>query len=123
IEAGALDHAIGIAYYDAIQETKLVPVDHPKVEVTDFTAPAEGAAGDTKVATFTVEVDVLPEVTLKNYKKIKVKAPKQEAVADADVEEVVEGLRKQRANLKATDKKAVAAKGMWADIGFDGSVD
>lgn len=123
IEAGALDRALSEAYYEAIKEKELVPVEGPSVEVTSFTAPGEDALPTEKVATFTAEVDVLPTVELKQYKKIKIKQPKIEPVKDADIDEVVEYLLKQRATLKEADKDLKLANGMWADIAFDGSVD
>lgn len=123
VEAGALDRAINTAYIDALQSEALMPVANPDVEVTNYTAPAEDAADTDVVGSFTAEVDVLPEVSVKGYEKIKVKAPKAVEVTDKDVQEVVDYLRKQQASLKELADDVEAKKGMWADIGFAGSID
>lgn len=122
IEAGALDRALNEAYYEALKEKNLIPVEGPNVEITTFTAPADDALPTEKVATFTAEVDILPEVEFKNYKKLKIKEPKVEEVKEADIQEVVDYLLKQRSSLKEASKDAKLVKGMWADIAFDGSV-
>jgi trigger factor len=122
IEAAALDHAVSDAYYDALQEAKLVPVDSPNIELSAFTAPADDAADDAEVITFTAEVDVVPEVTIKGYEKIKVKEPKGEPVTEADIDQVLQELAQQRARLEEVADDTVLKIGMWADISFKGSV-
>jgi trigger factor len=122
IEAGALDRALNEAYYEGLKEQNIIPVEGPNVEITTFTAPSEATLATEAVATFTAEVDILPIIELKNYKKMKLKVPKLEEVKEADVEEVVQYLLKQRSTLKEAGKDVVVVKGIWADIAFDGSV-
>ncbi len=122
IEASALDHALSDAYYDAMQEAKLVPVSNPKVDITEFTAPADDAKDDAVAVTFEVEVDIVPEVTVKGYEKIRVKTPNLEEVKEADMEEVLAELRRQRARLEPAAADVKVVNDMWAEITFDGSV-
>jgi trigger factor len=123
VEAGALDRAINTAYVEALEAEKVLPVANPDINLDDYTAPGDDATDETVVATFTAEMDVLPEVNLKHYDKIKVKAPKATEVTDKDLQEVIDYLRKQQGTLKELEVTAKAAKGMWADIGFKGTVD
>jgi trigger factor len=122
IEAAALDHAVSDAYYAALQEAKIVPVESPSVEITAFTAPNDDAADDSEVITFTAEVDIVPEVSIKGYEKIKVKQPATEPVKDADIDEVITELRSQRSRLEEAPADKPLEMGMWADISFKGSV-
>jgi trigger factor len=123
IEAGALDRALNTAYIEALKQENLVPVTQPEVAIESYTAPAEDAADTDQVAMFTAELDVLPEVSVKGYEKIKVKQPKRIEVEQKDIDDVIDYLRKQGSKLEDTGEDTVAAKGMWADIMFKGSVD
>lgn len=122
IEAAALDHAISDAYYEAMQEAKLVPVSTPKVEITNFTAPAPDAPLDDVAVTFDLEVDIVPDVSVRGYQKIRVKTPKIEPVKEADIDEVMAELRRQRASLEPADENTTISNDMWAEIKFSGSV-
>jgi trigger factor len=123
VEAGALDRAINTAYVQALEAEKILPVANPDITLDSYTAPSDDATDDTVVASFTAEMDVLPDVNVSHYQKIKVKAPKPTEVVDKDIEEVITYLRKQQASLKELAEDVKASKGMWADIGFKGTVD
>ncbi|HSI20470.1 MAG TPA: trigger factor [Verrucomicrobiae bacterium] len=122
IEASAMDHAISHAYYDALEEAKLVPVSSPSVEVTNFVAPSDETKDDEVAVTFDAEVDIVPDVKVDGYQKIKAKMPKLEPVTEADIDEVVAELRRQRARLEPAEKDTKVEKDMWAEIRFSGSV-
>lgn len=123
VEAAALDHAVSDAYYEVLQEAKMVPVSSPNVEITSFTAPSDETADDVETVTFTAEVDIVPNVQVKGYDRIKVKTPKLEAVVEADIDNVIKELAGQRSKLEEADKDATVKDGMWAEIRFSGSVD
>ena len=123
IEVSALDHALSEVYQHVLAEEKIIPVASPSVEVKSFTVPGPDAADDSEVAVFTAEVDVLPEVTIDGYKKLKVKAPKAVELDKEEVQKVLDELRKQRATLVEVADDTKAVKGMWLDIYFKGSVD
>jgi trigger factor len=123
IEAMAIDHAISEVYQHTLAEEKIVPVAGPNVNVLSLTVPGPDAAETDVAMEFTAEVDVLPEVKIDGYEKLKVKKQADITVADEDVEKVIDELRQQRSNMIATEADATAKNGMWADISFKGSVD
>ena len=123
VEASAIDHAISHVYYDTIKEAQVVPVENPTINVEKYEAPGEKDADDKEVITFTVEVDVLPEVKLDGYKKIKLKKPAEPKIEEDEVKKVIEYLLKQKASLKVAEKEVALAEGMWADIGYEGSIE
>jgi len=123
IEAGAMDRVISHLYYQDIQDAKLVPVSSPTVEVTEYTAPSDETADDAVVMTFTLEVDLLPEVKIDGYQKIKLPKNKAEEVTKEDVDKIIDYLRKQQAILKEVDEGTTVKKDMWTDLGYEGSVD
>jgi len=122
VEAGALDRALNTAYAEILKQENLTPVTQPEVNVVEYTAPQEDAPETEQVAVFTAELDIIPEVSIKGYEKIRVKAPKRIEVGQKDVDDVIDYLRKQSAKLQDLPEEAKAAKGMWADINFHGSV-
>lgn len=122
VEAGAMDRVISHLYYHTVQEEKLVPVSSPTVEVKEFTAPGDTTANDAKALTFTVEVDVLPEVKIDGYQKIKLPKAEMEGPKKEEVDKILEYLRKQRAILKEVEDDIALQTGMWADIAYEGSV-
>ncbi|MEI8004357.1 MAG: trigger factor, partial [Methanothrix sp.] len=123
VEAGALDRAINAVYAQVMKAEDLVPVSMPNLTLDQYNAPEEQAALDHKVAKFSVEVDLLPEVELKGYEKLKIKPVKHEPVTEKDLEEVYHYLKKQQATMKELAVDAVAVKGMWAELEYEGKVD
>jgi trigger factor len=122
IEAGAIDRMVSALYYETARAEKLTPVAAPSIEVTEYTVPADGAPAHTHVLSFTVEVDVMPEVEVKGYDKIKLKKSAPEPVEKAEVDKVVDYLRNQRAVLTEAAPEAAIAEKMWVDIGYDGTI-
>ena len=107
-----LDNALSKAVAESFIENSLQALERPEVEVKKF------VPGDT--LEFTAEADVLPKVTLGDYKKLK--AEKTAAkVTKADVDEVIERIRKGLGEKKETDKEA--KDGDEAVIDFVGKKD
>ena len=104
----ALSHAVASAYLD----NDLQALERPEVEVKKF------VPGDT--LEFTAEGDVLPEVTLGDYTKLKAEK-KVTSVVKADVDEVIERIRKGFVEKKET--KAAAKDGDETVIDFVGKKD
>jgi trigger factor len=123
IEAGALDRALPESYRAAIEEAGLHPVAPPELKMESYVPPLEGSDAEREVARFQAEVDVLPEIKVAGYQKVKVKAPKTEPVTEEELERVITYLRKQQAQIKDAEPDASVAEGMWVDIGYQGSVD
>lgn len=106
VYATTLDVVIPMAYADAVMQEKLQVVARPKVKITKDD-PLE----------FEAEVAIMPEIKLKNLKKIKI--PKEEVkVTEKDVGQVLEELRKRSAKETVVDR--AAKKGDKVEIDFTG---
>lgn len=99
-------------FVDAIIKEKINPAGAPNYVPGQYT-PGEDF-------TFTVEFEVYPEVELKGLEAIEIEKPVV-SVTDADVDAMLDTLRKQQATWKETDRAAEAND--RATIDFTGSVD
>lgn len=99
-------------FVDAIIKEKINPAGAPNY------VPGEYKEGQD--FTYTVEFEVYPEVELKGLENIEVEKPVVE-VTDADVDTMLDTLRKQQANWIESD--AAAGPEDRATIDFNGSVD
>ncbi|MCX8958009.1 trigger factor [Erwinia psidii] len=99
-------------FVDAIIKEKINPAGAPAY------VPGEYKMGED--FTYSVEFEVYPEVELQGLESIEVEKPLVE-VTDADVDTMLETLRKQQATWKETDRAAEAED--RATIDFTGSVD
>jgi len=99
-------------FYDAIIANKLTPAGSPTF------APGQLAQG--KDLEFKATFEVYPEVAVKNLDKIEVNKPVVE-IADADLDKMLDTLRKQHA--KWEEKKGKAATADRVVIDFVGSID
>ncbi|NCU37493.1 trigger factor [Candidatus Saccharibacteria bacterium] len=107
-----LDNALSKSVAEAFLGNKLQALERPAVEITKF------VPGDT--LEFTAEADVLPKVTLGNYKKLSAKKTVTKINQD-DVNEVIERIRKGFSEKKPTKK--AAASGDEVVIDFVGKKD
>lgn len=99
-------------FVDAIIKEKINPAGAPNY------VPGEYKEGED--FTYAVEFEVYPEVELQGLDSIEVEKPLVE-VTDADVDTMLDTLRKQQANWKESDAAATAED--RATIDFTGSVD
>jgi len=90
------------AYSKAIQDNKLQPVGHPKVEVTEFK--------ENEFLRFQALVDVQPEVKLKNYSGIPLSRKKVE-VPQEEVDKALTNLQEQNAQFKAIEDRGIKMGG------------
>ena len=97
LQADFLDEAINRLYSEAIEQEKLRPVGQPKVGIQKF------VPFTTLGVTF--ELEVVGEVKLPDYKKIKL-AKKPVVVTDADVADVIKSLRQRAAERTAVERSA-----------------
>lgn len=99
-------------FIDAIVKEKINPAGTPKY------VPGEYKLGED--FSYSVEFEVYPEIELKNLESIEVEKPVVE-IGDADVQEMLDTLRKQQATWKETD--AVARLEDRITLDFIGSID
>ena len=113
-----LDDAISRAVAEAFTAEKIQALDRPMVDIKKY-VPED-------LLEFVAEVDVLPEVTLGDYKKLGVKADKV-SVEKAEVDDVIERMRNGFAEKKEVtraakdgDETVIDFVGKKDDVAFDG---
>jgi trigger factor len=111
----AVEHLVSEGYDAAVDQTDLIPIDQPQVEI-DATTVREGDA-----ARFAAVVAVRPTVSLGAYTgyPFGLEVP---PVTDDDVETVIEELRGQQATLRPVDDRG-AEKGDLVAVSFRGTID
>lgn len=116
-EAVFYDDAINLvlpeAYEAAIKEADLEPVARPELDVDEIVTG--------KPVVFTALVTTKPEVTLGEYKGLKI-AKIEHTVSDEDVEKELEAAQKRNARLVPVEDRA-AENGDIAVIDFEGFAD
>jgi trigger factor len=123
IESGALERVINDTYVTSVREVDISPVDAPHVNIIEYAAPSQDIAAEVVIVTFTAEVDVLPEVKIDGYKKIKLKKLSEPKIESEEVDKIIDYLRKQQAELKDAPEGTELKNEMWADITYEGSID
>ena len=113
--AEAIDHLVNAAYDEALNQTDVIPLDHPQVDL-DPAAVAEGQA-----VSFTATVPVRPDVQLGSYTEYPFTLETPE-VTDADVDAVIAELRESQATLRPLDGAAAEA-GHMAAVKFTGTIE
>jgi len=108
----ASELAINQYYYKAIVQEEVAPIGSPKVTVDEV--------GMDKPLKFTVEIAVMPEIKLGDYKKIKVK-PESIEVNDEQIDNVLKSLQRREVTFKEIEREA--KKGDWVEIDFEGKLD
>ncbi len=102
-----LDRIINALYSAAIDDQKLRPVTQPEVKISKF-VPFETVEVE-------FEVEVVGEIKLADYKKIKL-AKEAVKITDKDVSEVLEQLTKREAERKDVDRAAKDGDQVWIDF-------
>jgi len=113
-----LDNAISKAVAEAFLENKIQALDRPAVEVKKY-VPGE-------TLEFTAEAEILPKITLGDYKKLKAKTEKV-VVNDDEINEIIERMRNGLAEKKEVkriakdgDETIIDFVGKKDDVAFDG---
>lgn len=109
----AIDFVLPSAYPEAVEEAGIEPVDRPSIDIEDI------ERGQT--LTFTAKVTVKPEVELGDYKGLEVEEESTD-VTDEEVNEAIDALRNQQAELVVKEEGTVA-NGDTAVIDFEGFLD
>lgn len=98
--------------YEAAAEHKLMPAGEPNVEMRDAVHPGGFS--------YTAVFEIMPEVDPADMSGVSIKRPVAE-VTDADVDEMIEKLRKQRVTWN--DVERAAQNGDTVHIDFKGMID
>jgi len=114
VVAEAIDHLVSDAYDRALDETRVIPIDRPEVDI-DPAAVSEGQG-----VTFTATVPVRPDVELGAYTDYPFALEIPE-VTDEQVTGVIEELREQQATLRPVDGRT-AQKGDIGSVKFAGTM-
>ncbi len=109
----AIDFVFPAEYEAAIKELELEPVDVPKLDVKEI--------GSGKDLVMAISVTVKPEVTLGEYKGIKLEEIVH-TVEDADVDRELTQKQERNSRLVTVEDRAVK-EGDIANINFEGFVD
>ena len=99
------------SYSDAVTQENLQPAANPRIEPEQN----DGGKDFAYVATF----EVLPEITLADLEKIEVETPEVD-IGDADVDDMIENLRKQKATYETVER--AADDGDRVIVDFDGTL-
>lgn len=118
LQEQTLDDAISKAVATAFVEKDIQAIDRPSVEVKKY-VPGEQLE-------FTAEVEVLPKITLGDYKKLSAK-PTKATVTAKDIDEVLDRMRQGFAEKKEVkraakngDEVTIDFVGKKDDVAFDG---
>ena len=101
----AINAGLPTFYSQAAKDNDVLVIGRPHVEITELV--------DNEKFSFTVEVDIRPDIKLPNFSEIKIEVDDVK-VTDADIDEQVESLRTRFGTLKTVDK--VVAKGDFVTI-------
>ena len=115
VVAEAIDHLVQDSYDKALDQTDVIPIDAPDVDI-DPASMSEGQA-----ITFTATVPIRPEVTLGAYTDYAFGLEIPE-ITDDQVESVLTELREQQATLRPIDGRS-AQRGDVASVKFAGTID
>jgi trigger factor len=107
-----LEDALSKAVAEAYTTEKIQALDRPAVEIKKYVPGQE--------LEFTAEAEILPKITLGDYKKLKAEAPKV-TVAAKDVDEIIERMRTGMAEKKLVER--AAKNGDETKIDFVGKKD
>ena len=95
-------------------------LEQQKLDVLTIVNVDEGTVAPDQAATITVTVDVRPDFTLPDYVGLPVSVEATDA-ADAEVENVIQGLRSEKADFKTADRPA--QKGDYVKLAYEGTLD
>jgi trigger factor len=106
-----LDEAINAAlptfYSQAAKENDVLVIGRPEVEITELK--------DKENFSFTVEVDVRPEISLPNFSEIKIEVDDVK-VNDGDIDEQIQSLRTRFGTLTTVEKNVATGDFVTIDL-------
>jgi trigger factor len=112
VHGDAVSELIRQSYSDAVNKENLRPAGGPRIE------PIQIEPGDD--LKFAAIIEVMPDVTVKPVDDLAIERPTAE-VTEADIDAMIESMRKQRVTYSAVDR--AAQKGDRLVVDFTGRVD
>ena len=109
----AVDALYPAAYEAAVKEAGITPVDRADIEIVDIAAD--------KGFTFKAKVTVKPEITVKEYKGLKVERPSTDVTED-DIKNELAGYQSRNSRMVDVDDRA-AEMGDTVTFDFEGFTD
>jgi trigger factor len=103
---------VGRAYRDGLEKEKIDVLNVVNVE--------EGKIEAGQPVSVTITLDVRPEFALPDYNNLKTELAPVEPT-DAEVEDIIQGLRAERADFKPAERPA--QKGDYVKLGYEGTID
>ncbi len=100
------------AYKDGLKEANVNLISPINIE--------EGEIASGQEAKITFTLDVRPDFTVETYKGIELKGLSEE-VSDAEIEEAIEGIRKEKADFNPVEREA--QEGDYVKFSHEGSID
>jgi trigger factor len=115
LQSEILDLALKETFSEALKKEQLIPIAPPKINIKmmkDLTA-------DTAELEYDVEIELMPEMKLGDYKKIKIQKAKNKIdVTNDEIEQVLSHLARSRAQFKDIDRPV--REGDRIEINFEG---
>jgi len=108
-----LESLVNDNYFNALEEHKLQPIAMPKIDMDQN--PTEESGG----FSFTAEIEVKPEIEIKDLAGLKVTKKKAE-VSEEEINMVIEKARESKAEVTPVLEERPAQMKDWVKIDFDG---
>lgn len=123
IQQETLENLVNLSYGKAIKEHKVYPIAQPAISVKKFNlSPAGIIDGNVLLEMI---LDLMPEVKLGDYTRIKIKDKSilkpDLAVTQEEINKVIEHLRRQKSTME--EVKRPVEEGDWVEISFSGKID
>jgi trigger factor len=106
-----LQELLQSSYSEAVMQEQLQPAGSPTIE--------PGNLDEGQDLSYTAIFEIYPEIILKGLNSIKIEQPEAE-ISDADIDTMIENLRKQRADWQAVERKAADSDQVTLD--FEGTL-
>lgn len=114
LQSEIVDEALKESYVQTLKKENLIPVAPPRVNLKMM----KDLLADTAELEYEAEIDLLPEVKIGEYKKIKIKHKKEKAEANKDeINQVLSHLGRGQAQFKDIDRPLKS--GDRAEINFE----
>ncbi|MDB5170872.1 MAG: Trigger factor [Candidatus Saccharibacteria bacterium] len=111
LQSEVIDHVINEVYVDAVEQEKIRPVAQPQIAITKFVPFSD--------LEFTAEIEVVGDIKLPDYKKIKLAAESTNVTAN-DVTEVLNNLATRGATKEEVTRPAKSGDEVIIDfVGTD----